>query len=204
MALGRTTILPTTFPTDFRTIFRSIPRLCSPTGSPTDSRPGNVSRPVPSHPVNQMPYLPVPFPSRGKQAGTFSHAVPREDPPKNPPAIPYCAMRLRHPAEPCVFFNTINKFPPRGDFRLSLLCPVSPFFIYFLFSDQWFEPHLLPFFFFFAFFCTNGFLFLFLFCLEHFSLRAYFLLYPRSPFPFFIRAKRVSNCYMQEKKNCLS
>ena len=38
-------------------------------------------RVVPSHPVKQMAsHVPVPFPSRGRQTGTFSRTVPRERP----------------------------------------------------------------------------------------------------------------------------
>ena len=87
-------------PAASRLVSRPISRLCSLPFSRLCSRP--ISRPVPdqfhdpvpprnrglpSRPVNQMAFhLPVLFPSRGKQTGTFSRTVAREDPKTNPPA----------------------------------------------------------------------------------------------------------------------
>ena len=86
------TMFPTAFPTDFPTMF--------PTRSMIPSRPVPTrNRVLPSRPVNRMAsHLPVPFPSRGKQTGTFSRTVHREDPKKIPPAaaksdtVPYRAV----------------------------------------------------------------------------------------------------------------
>ena len=94
-------------PPHFRPISQLFSRLCSrlvldPVLSPPrHGIPRNGM--LPSRPVNHMAsHLYVPFPSRGKKKGIFSHTVHREDPKNNPPAagetVPSGTARC-----PCVF-----------------------------------------------------------------------------------------------------
>ena len=87
------TVFPAMFPTDSRLRSRPISQLR--TRPIFRSVPGPFHDPVrqtncglPSRPINQMTYrLPVPFPSRGKQTGMFSHTVAWEDPKLFQPAV---------------------------------------------------------------------------------------------------------------------
>ena len=92
-----------------------------PTGSMISSRPVPPKHPgFPSRPVNQMASRPpVPFPSRGKQNGTFSYAVAPEDPKHFPPAADQ-TVAVPYPPVPslparylgCMFCSFFSKAKP--------------------------------------------------------------------------------------------
>ena len=80
--------VPDRFPDCSRLIFRLCSRPISrPVPDPFHNPVPPRNHGLPSRSVSQMAsHLPVPFPSRRKQMGAFSHTVDREDPKKSPSA----------------------------------------------------------------------------------------------------------------------